>query len=530
VGGGPNDQAQRFYEKALDLYKKAYDFNPSYDAAYNQSATRLNLVVWKLIFRARVLYTLATSFLLPPESVSYLTTSIELYRHAVTLTESTLLQLDAGFNLSEALLELGEVIEDLHSDRAGEVRRLREEAKEILTSVMVGQEEYIASNAEDFEIDQASETVEDTPEVEQVEGTKDDAMEVDAVPDEEPAATYEEHVPTPSALVDTALLLIDTHLLLWTTLDPPSPPTEQQQLEVRSLLDRTAKIVPVGRQAEIDLAEIKVLLAMDEIVWEAFKVEAQVGTGIEKSLEGAVSALASLLSSLDTHPPDEPTLRAEILTLLAETHSTIAHRLSYLAPQLPAGPTPLGQGSWFNLSQAVTHLNQALELPTNADTPKTFKPNVLLELSKASLARAKLSSSNDTAKRNVAQLVDNAVTYGQRAAEALGWGSYVKSGTIGAPVPPYSSGWDAEWLARSVFFQIMRVEYVVAKLDLDQDLKSKYAGTVEGLVRKLKGLPAERKIKGRDLSRWLEELGEEEQGLMNEEVIWWESVAGELQK
>lgn len=33
---GAEEQAQRFYEKALDLYKKAYDFNPTYDAAYNQ--------------------------------------------------------------------------------------------------------------------------------------------------------------------------------------------------------------------------------------------------------------------------------------------------------------------------------------------------------------------------------------------------------------------------------------------------------------------------------------------------------------
>ena len=29
-------QAQRFFEKALDLYKRAYDFNPTFDAAYNQ--------------------------------------------------------------------------------------------------------------------------------------------------------------------------------------------------------------------------------------------------------------------------------------------------------------------------------------------------------------------------------------------------------------------------------------------------------------------------------------------------------------
>lgn len=31
-----NVQAQRFYEKALELYNRAYEFNPTYDAAYNE--------------------------------------------------------------------------------------------------------------------------------------------------------------------------------------------------------------------------------------------------------------------------------------------------------------------------------------------------------------------------------------------------------------------------------------------------------------------------------------------------------------
>jgi len=477
---------------------------------------------------------LSTSFLLPPTALSYLTTSIELYRHAVTLTESTLLQLDAGFNLAEALLDLGEILEDLHPDRTDQVRKLRGEARDILEGVLSGQEDYIAANAEDLEVDQASamadsQTIEEPAEEPAVTG-EDSDMEVDEMPETgEQTETYETHVPTPSSLVDTALVLIDTHLTLWTTASPPSPPTQEQQLSVRSILDRASKHTPVGRQAEMDLAEIKVLLAMDEIVWEAFKAEAAVGTGIEKSLEGAIAALTSLLASLDIHPPEEPTLRAEILMVLADTHQTIAHRLLLLVPQLPPGPSPLAQGAWFNLSQAVTHLGKALDLPSSADTPKTFKPSVLMALSKASLARARLGGINETAKRNAAQLIDNASTYAVRAAEALGWGSYIKASVFGAPAPPYPSGWDTEWLARSVVLQYLRIAYVTTTTDIVPEAKDKFASALKTTVERLKALQGERKMQSADVERWVEEVKDEE-SMEEAESSWWKGIAETLAK
>ena len=466
--------------------------------------------------------------------MSYLTTSIELYRHAVTLTESTLLQLDAGFNLAEALLNLGEMIEDLHPDKTDQVRKLRGEARDILEGVLSGQEEYIIANAEDLEVDQASavvdaETIDESAEQPAV--TEDADMEVDEVPAEggEQTETYETHVPTPSSLVDTALILIDTHLTLWTTASPASPPTQEQQLAVRSILDRVSKHTPVGRQAEMDLAEIKVLLAMDEIVWEAFKAEATIGTGIEKSLEGAVAALTSLLASLDIHPAEEPTLRAEILTILADTHQTIAHRLLFLVPQLPPGPSPLAQGAWFNLSQAVTHLGKALDLPSSAETPKTFKPSVLMALSKASLARARLGGLNDTAKRNAAQLIDNASTYAIRAAEAIGWGSYVKASVFGAPAPPYPAGWDTEWLARSVILQHLRIAFVTTSTEIVPEVKEKFATAKKTTVERLKGLQGERKLTSADVERWVEEIKDEET-IDESELKWWKSISDTLSK
>lgn len=453
---------------------------------------------------------------MPPTSVSYLTTSIEIYRHAITLTQDTTLQLDAGYNLAQALLELAEVLEDLHPERREQVRALRQEAGEMLDQVLTGQEEYIKSTAEDLEVDEASEIVEEKEAKEEMD------TDMDADPDEQ--ATFESHVPTPSSFIDTTLLLIDTHLSLWTSVVPSTPPSEPQQTAVRAILDRAGQLVPTGRQAELDLAEIKVLLAMDEIVWEAFKAEAQVGTGIEKSLEGAIGALTSLLSSLDTHPPDEPTLRAEILTTLAETHSTIAFRMLRLAPQLPPGPSPLAQSAWFNFSQAVTLLGKALDLPSHADTPKTFKPNVLLELSKASLARAKLSSVNDTAKRNLTQLLDNALTYATRAADLLGWGGIIKP-AVGF-VPPYSAGWDTEWLSRTILFQHVRTGIAARACGGEEGVVLKYETMAKELEEKMKRLPQDRRPTPGDYERWVTELEDEEEGISAEEKAAWSSIAG----
>ena len=462
--------------------------------------------------RARVLFTLATSFLLPPMSLSYLTTSIDLYRHSITLTENTLLQLDAAYNLAQALLELGDVIEDLHPEKSDQVKTVRDEAREMLEKVMLGQEEYVLANAEQVEIDQASQIVDDSP---IVSPEKDGEMQVD-----EGETTYETHVPTPTSLIDTALLLVDAHLTLWTTVQPATLTTQEQQNAVRNILDRAGNIVPVGRQPELDLAEIKVLVTMDEMVWEAYKSEAKFGSGIEKSLEGAIAALVSLLASLDVHPPEEPTLRAEILGTLASTHDHITHRLLFLAPQLPPGPSPLAQGAWYNLSQCVTHLGKALDLPINPTFPKTFKPNVLLDLSKASLSRAKLFKVNDTAKNNIDQLIDNSITYATRALDGLGWSQFFKP-SFGSSAPPFPTGWAGESLFRSVVLQILRIGFVSTDMPIKDEIRGKVMSTVSNLNTRLTGLTGERKIGPVDITRWVEEVQEDEQGMSEVEQGFW---------
>ncbi|WVF69738.1 hypothetical protein IAT40_004517 [Kwoniella sp. CBS 6097] len=529
------DKAQRFYEKAVELYAKALGFQETYDAAYNQ---------------ARALYALSTSFLLPPTSLPLLRKSIDLYKLATSLTNSPLLRMEVGYNLSQSCSGLADVLEDLDPEASGEeVRKLREEARDVLQDVMEGQEAYLNATREENDEAETEEVVE---EVEG--GAEGESMEVD--PDAssgedgedvggegDKSATFETHLPTPSTFIDTVLSLLELHLSLWESTATPRTPTEEEQTAVRAILDRAAPLAPPGRQAELDLAEIKVLLTMDSIVWDLFKLEAKVGMGLERSLEGAIAALGAVLASLDITPPEEQTVRPEILTTLADTHMVTARRMMLLNPQLPAGPSPLAQQAWFHLSQATTHLSAALDLPTSAMTPKEFKPSVLLSLSKASLSRARLSPIHETAQRNVVQLLDNATTYAARAGEGLGWrfiridgSASVASGGLslsiggggmgaGADGLPWPAGWETEALGRSIAFQQIRVCLFASKTDLlSEENRARYKIGLDKVVGKLKALGGsngERKIGVKDLERFLGEIEDDEGGVLEIEKSWW---------
>jgi hypothetical protein len=440
--------------------------------------------------------------------------------------------MDVGFNLAQTASSLADMLEELDGEaRRADVRALREEARDVLEQVLEGQAVFLESTSEDKDVEAAEDAVED------VEGEADQPaastqaeadMAVDS--DEEGGATYEIHLPTPSTLIDTVLALIDIHLSLWDSVDPPALPDEVKQGAVRSVLDRATAFVTPGRQAEMDLAEVKILLAMDGIVWDLYKSHAQAGSGIEKSLDGATMALGSLLANLDAQPPDEPTVRADVLTTLAETHTTVAHRLMLLAPQLPPGPSPLAQQAWYHLSQAITHLGKALDLSPTASTPRLFKPSLLLSMSKVSLARAKLSAVNDTAKRNVKQLVENAVSYAGRAADALGWGFLrLGSQTIGSLVLPYPSGWDSELLAREVVLQQLRVCLYVGFGDMVPELQKRFEEDLGNLLTAAAKVgDPNRKLGVKDVERWMGDLEDDGEIIEGERGFWMDVVAKRL--
>ena len=463
-----------------------------------------------------------------------MTTSINLYRHAITLTTEALLSLDAGYNLAQALLELAEVLEDLHSNKEEEVRNLRLEAVDILAQVMEGQAGYLRARTADDDTAEAGEDA--TAPLDDDQG-----MDVDANGDDDAtgSASYETYLPTPSTFIDTCLLALDTHLTLWTTLEPSSIPSAEDQTVVRAILDQAAAMGIKAKQAEIDFGEIKVLLALDEIVWRIHKGDAQPETGTEsqQALEKATLALSSLLTSLDLSPPEEPTLRADILTTLSEVENTIALRHIYLS-RAP-GPSQLGQGAWYHLGEAITHSNKALELPTSASTPPAFKPSVLLGLSQSSLTRARTGRINDTAKRNGGQLVENALNYAVKAGESIGWG-WINPSRLDLSAKqvhpnrvdlPWASGWDVELLARSIVLQVLRTAYYAVEdssMELLAETKERFGALAKGILDRIKGFEGERRILRRDIARLIDDLEEREGVLATEERQWWERIADEL--
>ncbi|ODO07910.1 hypothetical protein I350_03491 [Cryptococcus amylolentus CBS 6273] len=529
------EKSQRFYERAIELYTKAAELQETYDAVYN---------------KARALYTLATDFFLPPSSLPLFRESITLYQKANDLTNSPLLRMDVAFNLSQTFTTLADVLEDLQTDDDTDkdevVRKLRCDARDTLAEVMDGQEAFLRTVAmqEGGETDEASEEATEALE----DSAEGEGMEVDAGSKEgeegENSATFETHLPTPSTFIDTVVTLMDIHLTLWESVPTPQPPTEDEQIAVRVILDRAAAIAPEEKQPELLLLEIKVLLAMDRLIWDAYKGEAKAGSGVERSLDGAVVALGKVLESLTGAAGEDSHLRAEIITTLADTHMTIANRLAFLSTQLPPGPSSLAQDAWLHLTEATNHLTTAADLPTDGNTPRTFKPSIFLSLSKASLARAKLSEVNDAAKRNVVQLFDNAATYAGRAGETLGW-KFVRIGpapastggvlsiggsSIGGSDLPYQAGWESELLGRSIALQQLRVCFYATQTGLipSESLVKYQEGSTKLLV-KLKALPeGERKIGRKDVERWVGEI--ENEGEMGEvEKTWWNELKSELQ-
>ncbi|RXK35367.1 hypothetical protein M231_07389 [Tremella mesenterica] len=523
------DKAQRFYEKALELYRKAYDFKPTFDAAYNQ---------------ARVLYTLSTSFLLPPQNVELLSSAVDIYRHSMTLTPDPLLLLDAGYELAEALSDLASIIEDLYPDRTAQVRAIREEACVILGNVFDGQERYLSSGLDDKspsapsdnpmtsddsstqDLSTAATHIKDQSEIVPVEVDEplpdgDISMDIERVEDSDKtdADSYETHLPTPSSLIDTLSNLITLHLTLWETSSHPHPPTEQEQLVLRQFLHRVTPYIPPSKQSQVDLLEIRIILTEDSLIWESFKSQATIGGGFEQSLQGALMALTSLLSSLNITPPEETSLRAEILLLLSDTHVTLSNRLIHLNKQLPPGPSPLGQQAWSQLSESITRLTQALNLPKTSETPRGYKGNILLELSKTSLERVKLKNVNETAKRNVNQLIENARTYGINAMSSLNWKGVLEDGIL---TLAYPTGWDDEVLAREIVIHQIRVLLYASQSDLlELDNRGKYASELEGVLKRSNKLEEGRKIGQRDLERFWDDL---EDDMTEEEKGWWASV------
>lgn len=348
------------------------------------------------------------------------------------------------------------------------------------------------------------------------------------------------HAPTPDALVDTVLLLVDIALTLWDTLTPPQPPTEGEQQSTREMLEMARGFAPAGRQAEIDLAESKVIITIDSIMWDMLREQIQgpdreVLTGTEM----ACKVMERILSSLDDEAPTDETIRTDILTTIANAEIAAAQRCVVLAKKGNAAEN--GQTAWTQLSQAATHLNTAVKLPVTARTPREFRPNCYIELLRVTLERARLAPFNETSARNAQALLDNCSAYGVKAAEALDWNvPRLPSSKLGMTPfmnddlrPPYPSGWDMEMLARDLLLLQLRVcFYAMSGQILKEDgTKEIYEHSAEAIVKAIISVPVgPRRLNPRDLERFVGDIEDAEGTITPEENEWWKQVGQGIRK
>lgn len=491
------------------------------------------------------MYRLGSEFYLPPSSLDVWSGAMMLFKRALGNTEDPLNKNDAAFNLAETFNSLADVVEEYQGQRAREqAKELREGAAKLIAPVLNTQFMFAMHNEEKQDTEAASEAAPAESEGMDVDEDKPAAAEEMTVDDDKPEGEgevpgIEGREPTGDSLVDSVLLMADISITLWNYFSPPQMPPDSQQEAVQGYIDAARRFAPSTRQAELDLMETKMLLQLDANMWDMVKDQVQPGSGMDATLEKAATAIERILTSLDAAPSDDSSVRADILSTLADTEMNAASRLMMLVPRTSESAA-LGTRAWAQLSAAAKHLTQAAGLPITAETPKEYKPNVYLGLMRSTLARARLSPINPTAASNAQKLLDNVAAYTAKAADAVGW-KLPKLPRSNDPqpnpffaeplVPPFPSGWDMEMLARDIQLLMLRVCYFVQSgiFDAAGVDKHSYEAAAKAIIDGITGVKnGPRRLMPRDLERFVEDIEEDEGKLSPEEDAWWKDVEAKI--
>ncbi|KAJ9093762.1 hypothetical protein QFC19_008201 [Naganishia cerealis] len=554
-------RAQRWYDRARTLYAAACGMKSAdggWDAGYNH---------------ARILYLIATQFTLPASNTALLAQSITAYRAILPRTldgDTPLRALDAAFNLALCLTQMAEWLEEGLPAGGGDVLVLREEALRLLYDVARVQEAYVLNDAATTEEEQGEMETEATSTT----ATGND----DRDGDNAATTTYEEHVPTYSAIVETLFEIIDTATSIWASL-PSSrgsntsssaeeynldslPPT-YTPLAISRILDRCATLASQANSPSLDaMVHIKRLEAGLVVV------------SVTKTPRPAPSLdeLSTLLDRVkDVWQAAASTTTNSATTIDAETRVACAHVLvdgeTYLA--LRTGQDP--SRAWHHLSSATQVATTSLALPP---PPLTSSPlantSTLLSLSFLSLRRALLSLSHPTFSPSVThrkQLLMNAEVYANRGLKELGLsgmtsqvvtvgvgagGGNGSSRTLSIGLPTTSSasannnsgtislpqavGWDRESLARNTILSLLRCLYYQSTLLLEpssSDVAITAQQKADKLLAQIQALrrteSRERWLGRADVGRFVDLLEDEEGGVSPSETAFWEQFAGKLE-
>ena len=545
------DKARRFYEQALELYKKAVTFERTYDAVYNQSvlvglaACRNESDEWHDSVRARVLYILATNHTLPPTTVhfSLLTQSIELYRAALTITPDPLLESDSAYNLAIGLIDLADIAEDfqlpgaasgsrspiyLNEDRVTEIRL---EARSLLEDVVRVQDGYIASQGgiEAFK----SDVLGDEPE-------PDGDQDMSGASTPGGVASYEEHIPTPMTLIDAILLIVDVDISMLGALDPDVSPEVLSSEFAIGTLGHAWTALAKARQISGESPSISLTVKESELVLIlvglGMEIDLTTGAIVPPTSAGQIRIVRECLNKTTALQQLALFASAEVEAKLAFYDTLI--ELYKTSSRLNATENPAT--AWDDLGKAVQACTAALELPFSVVTNPLSRASLSLELSRVSLRRSFLLLA--AAEKNRATLLKNAETYANRSLVALSWGSLATeqtgigagsgtlsiglgSGAATGTIPP-TQGWDHERLARTTSLTLLRILWIGSTGPAPAPVKA------EKLLTSVKALgkgSEERKIARIDVERFVEETELEEGTLREGEVKFWEGVVTELE-
>jgi hypothetical protein len=508
---------------------------------------RVSMLNFSKRLSARVLYLLSTQFHLPPTPTHHtlLTSSLSTYRQALTLTQDPLLESDTAYNLAIGLIEWADLAEDfvfpgitITSGVAGlgeqGIERTRIEARELLEKVCVFQQAYLSTHPEDSE---------ENPDLGQ-----DAEMNIDEEADEGPSSNmFETHIPTPSSLLDTLLLIVDLDISLLGALDPDlnsailtAEPTQIVIKRAQALLREARKVDTIGLLTTIKESELATVLLDMGILFDPAVDSPAV---ISKEPEAQLIVLRQLKERLDGLQPQADSL--DVDTKLA--YSTALSNLHGLVARVA---TP-----WEQLSSSITITNKALALPFSILTNPLSQASLSLDLGHTSLRRAFLaietnSQRAEVAVKNLAVLLKNAETYTNRALTALSWASLASEAASGfssstggtlsiglsssassSNLPP-TQGWDHERLGRSAVLTLLRTLWYSSS-DMFGPTHVAPAGAQDKgakLLSKIKALKAERRIDPVDVERFVEEFELEEGGLRDEEALFWNGVKAEVQE
>lgn len=413
------------------------------------------------------------------------------------------------------------------------VLTLRERALALLYDVAHVQKTYLAEHAveqgDEGEMERAGSAAEVS--------AHDDEDDDD---DEETPATYEEHVPTPLALVETFFEMIDTTTSIWASLSPSSGlndlPTRYTPGAIDQMLDRCTTLAQ--QAGDISLDGMVVMKRLETaLVASDYQQDLQLSPLVDR-VKGVWQTAIAKDSAID----DET--RIACAEVLMDVESYLARRTR--------DPTQI----WQHLSAATQIATTSLGIPPPITISPLSGASTLLNLSTFSLRRALVSIDHPTFSASMThrkQLLANAEVYANRglkelawtglASEAVGVGAGSKTLSIGVPsagsntgsltLPP-ASGWDRESLARNTVLSLLRsLYYQSILLTHDPAAVATAQRKADKLLAQLQALrrteAQDRWLGAADVSRFVDVLEEEENAVRVEEQAFWQQFVQKLE-